>query len=35
MSKKGYKLPDESKQIALNKPFKVLSEQVISYIPMN
>lgn len=31
MSKKDFKLPDESKQIALNKPFKVLSEHVISY----
>lgn len=31
MSKKDYKLPDESKQIALNKPLKVLSEHVISY----
>ena len=31
MSKKDFKLPDESKQIALNKPLKVLSEHVISY----
>ena len=30
MSKKDFKLPDESKQIALNKPLKVLSEHVIS-----
>ena len=31
MSKKDFKLPDVSKQIALNKPLKVLSEHVITY----
>ena len=31
MSKKDFLLLNESKQFALNKPFKVLSEHVISY----